>query len=465
MPFRNRQILGGGAQGYPIPGSDLPNIPNSVEDIPNLLLPEAEDKLGLDQGAIVKALAKLDAQIAQEEKIQKIAGLEVGSKNNVNPTIAAKHLSSAVGMDLNPDQLSKIRPITKRMSKLMADPNIPEDIKEASLQRDREDIEAITSRFNIASDVPEIKQETRSSLGHFIDPKTGGVRITVDGKPLFGGSLSDTSKDNELARVEQLTGLKANQPKQFLLSPGQQLVETVPGEIPRVLAERGLKPERERVLTPKQQLQQQALAVSPEKRTPEQRKALGTYIAPVAPLTPKQQLQQQALAVSPEKRTPEQKKALGIYVTPPKARTPLQLRKDTLTIKKMEKTLSSNIPNQKTLDAGLKSIAKMYLNWYGDDEQGYWNAVIKWIKDHPGIDASSVELLAQAEIGTGDRDRPSPSQQGTLDALKTGNQEALRPTGEVTPDQARQAITQARQQLPNGSPAEINALARTLVGR
>ena len=237
-----------------------------------------EQTNGLDEGAILKAIEKLDAQIRQEEDNQASMDLEIATNPNVHPEVAAKYAQNAMGVSekltggpevITGAQMASAKPILKRMSKAMTDPNLPDDIREQSLAQDKYDLEQITIKSTTRGGVRgvEVTGAIPAESPIFQKPDRGPVRfeggrgtfVREEDAPFFpepeqkeqgveefmqtleplrtirGGAAGERElNDIQQRNAIRIAEFRARQSKPVTLGPGQSIYDVRDGEATRI---------------------------------------------------------------------------------------------------------------------------------------------------------------------------------------------------------------------------------------
>jgi len=391
------------------------------------LFREIETGGGLNEGDILKAIERIDAEIEREETLNRSKRLEAASNANVHPSVAANELRAGSGLDISPEQVPEARKIAAQLSKVMTDSKLDPDTKSKSVDGYLQDLEQITlrsinqgGRKGVAVTGRTAAGKRASELRGFgsVPLDSGEVTMAPDGTPVSVSSgRFFPGPDKSKGDIEFEKMLQSLEPE-FTVMSGEAGQRDIAGQKRRNAARMA----RFGAKQPK------------------------TKIAPAG--TSVFQISEDGVKL--------------LAKAPPTAkRTPIQEAKDLVTVKKVEKELNSNIPDSKELDKALTGLTNMYQSWYGDDVEGFWNEVIKYGRAHPGMDFSTFVIRAQDAIGSDDK--PTPGQQGTLDALIGGGSLAPQSQGYLTKDRAQQLINEAKRRLgDNASPAQVNSLARQL---
>ncbi len=213
-----------------------------------VLFKEIERDGNLNEGDILKAINRLDTQIKEEEDLQASDDLTTATNPNVHPEIAAKFAGLA-GLDvMTGDQLKAAKPALKRMSKTLTDPNMSADVREASLQRDREDVDQILLRSTTREGregVEVINRRPGAQFGEapfFPEPApsdTQDVESFIQTLEPEETLLSGAAGQREINEAQQRNAIRisefqASRAEQFTLGQGQQRFETKGGETTQV---------------------------------------------------------------------------------------------------------------------------------------------------------------------------------------------------------------------------------------
>lgn len=247
-----------------MPNEFMRQVPSASER-EQTLFKEIELGSGLNEGDLLKAINRLDAQIKEEEDLQASDDLTTATNQNIHPSVAAKHARLA-GLDITSgDQLKAAKPALKRMSKTFTDPNIPADVRAESLQRDREDVEQILLRSTIRDGVRgvEVVKGVPEGSEAITERPTGdrGFLETDPESPRFfpepeRADPQDTEAfmrtlEPETTQLRGIRGIRdineakqrnairiaefqAGRAEQFTLGQGQQRFETEGGETTRI---------------------------------------------------------------------------------------------------------------------------------------------------------------------------------------------------------------------------------------
>lgn len=255
--------------------------------MPDFLSPEFreifagyEQGEGLNEGSILKAIQKLDAEIKRDEDLQASRDLEFAANPNLNPEIAAKYARHA-GLQIDSgDRVKEAKPFMQRMAKTYIDPKLSAEAREESLQKDREELEGLYFRSaeqggqrgvavtgqrptgparqdqffpDVGGGVASESLEESAKLlgvtpGYVPTPRS---RTPQQGTEDFIQTLEPertrwqgTRGQREIAEIRQRNKIRiaqwqAGQPKPVALGETQQLFEVSPGKAKLLTAGRG----------------------------------------------------------------------------------------------------------------------------------------------------------------------------------------------------------------------------------